>query len=277
MNRYWVGGSGTWDNITTTHWSASSGGVGGASVPGVGDTAIFDANSGGGTVTPNYNLSVLSLNISAFAGTLDFSVNNNSPTLGSFDGFGVGSPILKMGSGTWTLTGTSTVWDFRVSGTLEAGTSTIKITDTSATIVQFLGGSGKIYHNLWFARGTSTGTNLLDNVVTFANLKDDGTAAHTMLFAPTAVITVSSWNVSGTPGNLITLDVNVGPTFSLIKSGGGQISADYLNIQHSIATPDLTWYAGINSVDNQGVATPGSGWIFTPPVPPAQGSFLSLF
>ena len=28
-NRYWVGGAGTWDTTTTTHWSASSGGTGG--------------------------------------------------------------------------------------------------------------------------------------------------------------------------------------------------------------------------------------------------------
>lgn len=55
-NRYWVGGSGTWDN-TTTHWSASSGGAGGASVPTQSDDVIFDANSfsaDGQTVTLEY-------------------------------------------------------------------------------------------------------------------------------------------------------------------------------------------------------------------------------
>ena len=31
-NRYWVGGTGNWD-ATTTNWSASSGGAGGASSP----------------------------------------------------------------------------------------------------------------------------------------------------------------------------------------------------------------------------------------------------
>lgn len=50
-NRYWVGGSGTWDASSTTHWSATSGGSGGASVPGSADIANFDANSGGGVVT----------------------------------------------------------------------------------------------------------------------------------------------------------------------------------------------------------------------------------
>jgi hypothetical protein len=45
-NRYWVGGTGTWNN-TTTNWSATSGGAGGASVPTVADRVIFDNNSGG--------------------------------------------------------------------------------------------------------------------------------------------------------------------------------------------------------------------------------------
>jgi len=52
--RFWVGGAGTWDGSTTTHWAASSGGASGASAPTATDTVTFDANSGlgsGGTVT----------------------------------------------------------------------------------------------------------------------------------------------------------------------------------------------------------------------------------
>ena len=45
-NRYWVGGAGTWDDTTTTHWSASSGGAGGASVPTASDNVFIDSNSG---------------------------------------------------------------------------------------------------------------------------------------------------------------------------------------------------------------------------------------
>ena len=40
--RYWVGGNGTWNSTNTSNWSTSSGGSGGASVPGVGDIAVFD-------------------------------------------------------------------------------------------------------------------------------------------------------------------------------------------------------------------------------------------
>ena len=45
MSRYWVLNGGTWDISSTTHWSASDGGAGGASVPGVNDDVFFNANS----------------------------------------------------------------------------------------------------------------------------------------------------------------------------------------------------------------------------------------
>lgn len=45
--RYWVSNGTTSTGLfsDTAHWSTSSGGAGGASVPGVGDTGIFDSNS----------------------------------------------------------------------------------------------------------------------------------------------------------------------------------------------------------------------------------------
>ena len=56
MNRYWVGGTGNWND--TSHWSESSGGVGGASVPTEEDDVYIDSNSGfdsGGKITVSHN------------------------------------------------------------------------------------------------------------------------------------------------------------------------------------------------------------------------------
>ena len=50
-NRYWRGGSGTWNTTSTTNWSTASGGGGGASVPTAADAVIIDAASGSPTVT----------------------------------------------------------------------------------------------------------------------------------------------------------------------------------------------------------------------------------
>ena len=79
-NRYWVGGSGTWDSSTTTHWSASSGGAGGASVPTSADIVLLDANSGTGTITINtgYNPVINSLDFTGFTQTLAFGSQNIS-------------------------------------------------------------------------------------------------------------------------------------------------------------------------------------------------------
>lgn len=57
-NYYWVGGSGTWDETTTTNWASSSGGAGGAGVPTFSDNAYFDGSSDTGagfTVTIGAN------------------------------------------------------------------------------------------------------------------------------------------------------------------------------------------------------------------------------
>ena len=50
-NRYWILGAGNWND--PLHWSTTSGGVGGASVPTMNDDVYFDSNSGTGTVTVN--------------------------------------------------------------------------------------------------------------------------------------------------------------------------------------------------------------------------------
>jgi hypothetical protein len=56
-NLYWVGGPGNWNEAV--HWSATSGGAGGACIPGPADNVFFDAGSGltssGNTVTIDGN------------------------------------------------------------------------------------------------------------------------------------------------------------------------------------------------------------------------------
>lgn len=44
-NRYWVGGTGTWDAANTANWSATSGGAGGASAPTTADNVFFNSAS----------------------------------------------------------------------------------------------------------------------------------------------------------------------------------------------------------------------------------------
>lgn len=71
-NRYWVGGTGSWTD--TAHWSTTSGGTGGSSVPN-GDYVYFDANSGSGAVTFDANMTVSDINMTGYAGTFSGSGN----------------------------------------------------------------------------------------------------------------------------------------------------------------------------------------------------------
>jgi hypothetical protein len=76
-DRYWieVGGSGTGNWSDTDHWSASSGGAGGASKPTSSDNVYFDANSfasGTGTVT---------VDETSYALSMDWTGATNTPTI----------------------------------------------------------------------------------------------------------------------------------------------------------------------------------------------------
>lgn len=86
--RFWVGGLGTWDALTTTHWSATTGGTGGASVPTSTDAVIFDSNSGSGTVIISGNVPCASFVATGFPGTFTVTGSTISITGGAFTGAG---------------------------------------------------------------------------------------------------------------------------------------------------------------------------------------------
>ena len=225
----------------------------------------INAFSGTYTLGDAFNVGatrVLTLNYGTFDAN-DYDVN-----VGNFSSSNTNTRTLNMGSGVWNLTGIDTVWDLgsTTNLTLNEETSTLKITDTSGSAKSFTSESGQTYYNFWIDSGMSTADFYVDGSNTFNDFKDTGTVAHNIFFSNGTTQTVNTFTVSGTPGNLITLNSgNDLDTFALVKSGGGTISSDYLNIQHSVATPADTWYAGLNSIDNQLVAEVGSGWIFTAP------------
>lgn len=169
---------------------------------------------------------------------------------------------LILGTETDLITGTgTTAWNV-TSGALNANTSTIKINDTSNTAISFVGG-GKTYNNVYFSRGISTASNTIADSNTFADFKDDGSVAHSLIFTAGTTQTVTTFTVSGNASNLITINSTTTATHALIKSGDGTINRNYLNIQHSVATPAATWFAGSSSTNNQATATAGSGWEFS--------------
>jgi hypothetical protein len=221
----------------------------------------------GGSLTLQDAFVSLALNLNN--GTFD--ANNFSVALTSFSSNNSNTRAIIMGNGTWTISSAPNFWVATSTMSLTANGSTIVSTSTAAK--SFIGG-GLVYNNLKF-QGTGTANITISGSNTFNRFEDIGSAAHSLLFTAGTTQTIADWAVSGTSGNVITINSTTTATHALVKSGGGTVSSDYLNIQHSVATPATTWYAGANSTDNQAVATAGSGWIFT--VPPAGGTNSKFF
>jgi len=280
--RYWVGGTGTWDATTKTHWSNSSGGATGATVPTSANDAVFNGSSGAGTATVGASNTCANLTMTGYTGTLagsntlaisgsmtlasgmtltytgaitfnsttsGMTITSAGKTIGStmtFNGSGgvwtlqdatnVSTSItltagtLALGSNTLTLSGTGTVWNAN-GGSLTAGTSTITLSDASSSSKTFSGG-GLTYNNFYIT-GSGTGAYTIAGSNTFQDFKCD-TPPHTINFTANSTQTLATFTVSGTAGNLMTLQSTVsGTQWYLRKTGGGTVSRDYLSLQDS--------------------------------------------
>lgn len=236
-NRHWVGGTGNWNNSNTTSWSTSSGGAGGASIPGTGDVAIFDASSGGGTVTvdsPNGAgvVTVQQITCGAFTGTLDFSANNNNVTLtaNGFNGSGTGTRTINLGSGTWTLnvttTGSISVWDLTTitNLTFSGANASIVISGACADSRNFIGG-GRTYGAFTLSTNSSRGPIQFVGNNTFASWSI--AAGSTLVFSGNTTQTITAgFTLTGTqslPIALLSGQLNQTTTLSL----GGTCTIDW--------------------------------------------------
>jgi hypothetical protein len=172
------------------------------------------------------------------SGTFDAVTYNVTTGLVSVGGF-----ALKMGTGTWTLSGIGTVWSFSAFPIFYKGTANIVLSDTSASARTFNGG-GLSYNKLTIggATGTSTTTILGNN--RFTELASTKTVAHTIALGSTAQ-TFGSWTVSGTAGNVVTVTGN-----GIHVIAGARVSGvDYLAmglVSFDSRSPG-EFYAGANS------------------------------
>lgn len=196
-----------------------------------------------------------------------FNANGYDVSTGQFLSSNSSVRTITMGSGTWTLSGTGTVWTLATTTnlTFNRDTANIVLSDTSTTDRTFAGG-GLTYNNLTIGGATGTSTLTLTGANTFDTLDSTKTVAHTIVF-PNVTTTVADWTITGTAGNVVTLSrTGASGTFTLNKSNYLVVSdVDYLSISNSIASPANTWYAGANSTNGGG----NTNWIFTN-TPPAQ-------
>lgn len=224
---YWVGGSGTWDATSVTHWANSSGGTGGTgSVPTNNDNVFFD-QAGTYTVTMTGALNCSDITVSA--GTVTFDTGT-TPTL-------IVSGSMSIIAGTaWNSTGTITF-----NATTAKTISTNGITIDAPVTFNGVGGTWQLQNALTVGSARTTtltnGTlNLNGYTFTTGLFNSSGSSARTIAFG-TGNITVNGtgtiWTTA-TVTNLTTTGTQV-VNVSNNTATAATVSTGALNEANSIS------------------------------------------
>ena len=198
------------------------------------------------------------------------NLNSKTLTVGTAYTTATGTKNLTFNGGTLVCpTASTTAFNNAVPTgfTTTAGTGTGKISMTAATAKTFVGG-GSTYNCTLSNDGAGALT--ISGSNTFTTLAN-GVQPTTFTFTSATTQTVTNFNVSGTSGNLVTINSSTAGSAATLSKSNGSVSANYLSIQDSTATGGATWYAGANSTNVSG----NTGWIFSSVVT-ANGNFLAF-
>lgn len=231
-SRFWVGGSGTWDSTTTTHWAATTGGASGASAPVAGDAITFDANSGTPTVTVDSSIAGIAfLSLTIGSATVDFSANNPNMTFTSFVEFGgTSTRNINTGSGTWTLSGTSNnpapFNCTNTTGLTSTFTNSTWVYSGNSIFRVFNGASGLSVGPLVINNNSTKGYINFTGATTFASITAG--SGNTLLFPQGATTTISgALNITGTSSAPSGVQSNAPQTAVTTVSVGSASSVDW--------------------------------------------------
>jgi hypothetical protein len=234
-NLFWVGGTGNFPD--SGHWSLTSGGAGGAPAPRSVDTVTLDGSSGGGTVTMTGAVSVASVTMGAFTGTL--STNAQTVTAQSFSNTGTATRALDISNSTLNITGTSgAVWNFTtVTGlTFTATNSTINISGNGNRTPAF--GAALTYGTVNI---TGSGSFALSNLATtFVNFSRTGSAATTDSITLAGIIVTGTLTLAGNSqtSRLLVSSSSAGTNRTVTAAAVALSNVDFANITAAgVASP----------------------------------------
>ena len=176
------------------------------------------------------------------SGTFDAVTYN--VTVGLFDCTTTTNTVLRMGSGTWTLSGTGAVWfDTASAGSFVKGTANIVLSSTS-TFARIFRGQGRAYNRLTIGGTTGTSTLTITGNNDFSELASTKTVAHTIALGTTAQ-TFGAWTVTGTVGNVVTV---TGTGTDHVIAGSRVSGVNYLAMgTNGFSASPGEFYAGPNS------------------------------
>lgn len=180
---------------------------------------------------------------------------------------------ITMGSGLWTLSGASTVWEaVSTNLTFNKNTADILLSNTTTSGRTFAGG-GLSYNKLTIGGATGTSITALTGANSFTELASTKTVAHTVRLSANQG-TIDTWSITGTVGNVVTVEgfaAGTRRTFNLTNVTSG---IDYLAVRDIGVNQANRFYVGANSTDNGN----NLNVIFTAtPAVTATGNMLLLF
>jgi hypothetical protein len=267
-DRYWVLGTGSWDSTTTTNWSATSGGAGGASVPTAADNVIFNVNSNvtttAFTVTMANNPRVcLDLTITGLDGVLTLAGSIGLTISGSLSVVGATLPLFTH-TGATTFNATTTGKTVTTNGATFTGNIIFNGVGGEWT----LGSSLTTPNTVTVTNGTFS-TSASNYAVTANNFSSDNSNTRTISLNNSTITlssSASAWSATTTTGltfnrgnSLINCTSLIAPAFA----GGGLTYWNVTFIAANIAsTIQIT---GANTFNNLTVTaqstTPEDSWV----------------
>jgi hypothetical protein len=240
--KYWVGGSNTWDVTAGTKWANTSGASGGAPLPTTTDEVIFDANSGGAnTITITSTVSIASLNCLGFSGTLNgnlpLTISNGDILLSSSMEYNYNGPITFTGNQTANISANSKIINSNITITKATNSSVILLnnifsTTTNTTIFNsgilnlnnFVLTTGSFLSSNTTTRGISFGTGNSGAIV----LTSSGNTWNTSVVTGLTVSGTSNVTVANSSANPVTITT------------GALTAAQALNFNYNTGTYTLT-------------------------------------
>lgn len=187
-------------------------------------------------------------------GTFDAAGYNM--TLTSLIGSGTRARTLQMGSGTWTVTGTGSVWTPQSLTTINAGTSTLVL---PAGVLTFAGdGLAKTYYNLTWVPTVSTDVLTISADTTFSGVFSvigpgvlRMVAGKTLTFGGMPVLQGTSAAAQ------LTIDTATPGSAATFSKASGTVVAEAVSLVDNTATGGATWQYNGDST----VGTNVTGWV----------------
>jgi hypothetical protein len=205
-DRYWVGGTDSWNTTAGTKWATFSGGPGGASVPTAADNVFFD-QTGPYTVSTGGNIFCLDLTVSVpsitFSGAGSLTIS--------------GSLFLAIGTPTFNPSASGITFNSTVTGrTITTNGTTI---GNPSVVLNGVGGSwtlGSSYicnNNFTVTNGTFNTANF--GMVIGGSFNSSNSNTRTITLGSSQISIFNAWNIATTTGltfsgasSTITLDGN---------------------------------------------------------------------